>query len=57
MEGWGEMDQIDVQIVPNYTQGTRNPFVMDAWSRNWKIITETPEIPNLNIFALTGIVP
>ena len=57
MEGSGEMDQIYVQIVQKYTQGTRNPFDMDAWSKFWKIITETPEISNLNIFALTIIVP
>ena len=57
MEGSGEMDQMYVQIVQNYTQGTRNPFDMDICSKFWKIITETPEIPNLNIFALTGIVP
>ena len=57
MEGSGEMDQINVQIVPNYTTGTTNPFDMDTWSKFWKYITNTQEITNTHFFALPIMVP
>ena len=51
------MDQINVQIVPNHTKCTTNPFDMDVWSNFRKYITEIPEISNINIFALPIVVP